>query len=100
MTKLDENIGKFIHSEGKFHEPSMNSYIQSLKEQLENMEAKTMREARRIEIAKENLMGIRRHSKRLQEQIGLLESTKKELEEKLTMLEEDIRTLKETTEPK
>lgn len=89
MSKIDENIAKFVRSEGKFTEPSLKSYIQSLKELLDKMEGRTMTEARRIEIAKEQLNGIRRQTKRLEERMSLLEQEKKTLEERLTVLEEN-----------
>lgn len=87
MSKLDENIAKFIRSEGKFTEPSLKSYIQSLQEILSAMEAKTMREARRIEMAKENLIGIRRQTKRLEERNSLLENQVSTLKEQIQIFE-------------
>lgn len=88
MTKLDENISKFVHSEGKFTEPSLKSYVQSLEELLNKMEAKTMTEARRLEIMREQVKGIRRQSRRLEERVSLLENDNKTLREQLQVLEE------------
>jgi hypothetical protein len=87
MSRIEENIAKFIRSEGKFTEPSLKSYIQSLQETLSLMEAKTMREARRIEMAKESLSGIRRHTRRLEEKNELLESQVKTLQEQVQIFE-------------
>jgi ubiquinone biosynthesis protein UbiJ len=88
MNKLDENIRKFIYSEGKFAEPSLKSYIQSLDEILAKMEARTMTEARRLEIAREQVKGIKRQTRRLEEKLFLAENEKKQLQEQLKILEE------------
>ena len=86
--KLDEIIAKFIHSEGKFTEPSLKSYIQSLEEIVSKIESKSMTESRRLEIMKEQIRGIRRQSRRLEEKYSLLESQNKELREQILVLEE------------
>ena len=88
MPKLDEIIQKFVVSEGKFQEPSLRSYIQALEESLSKMEGRSMTEIRRIEIAKEQVKGVRRQVRRVEEHNAILESSNRELNEKLSILEE------------
>lgn len=64
-----------------YNPPDINGYIQSLEEILNSMTSNSMREHRRIAIAKENLRNIRRQSKKLQ-------SDYKELQERVIQLEE------------
>jgi len=87
--KLDEITSKFIHSEGKVQEPSLKSYVQSLEELLNKMEAKTMTEARRLEIMKEQVKGIRRQSRRLEEKLSLMENENKTLREQIQLFEQE-----------
>ena len=61
----------FILNEGQG--PSVISYIQSIGETLNNMTPKTASDQRRLEIAKENLLNIRRWSKRMEEKMNFLE---------------------------
>mgnify|MGYP001600521385 CR=1 FL=1 len=70
----------FIVNEGQG--PSINSYIQSLAEVLESISPKTISDARRLEVAKENLQNLRRHTRRLEEKI-------KFLEEEITVIREN-----------
>ena len=89
MNKINENIRNFILSDGKFKEPALASYIQSLEEILNKMEAKTMTEARRLEIAKEQVRGIRKQSRRLEERMSLLENENETLQEQIKVIEEN-----------
>jgi len=86
--KLDEITRNFVLSEGNFTEPSLKGYIQALEESLCKLQGKSMSESRRIEIAKEQLKGVRRQVRRLEEQKALLETQNRELNEKLSILEE------------
>ncbi len=70
----------FIVNEGQG--PSIVSYIQSLGEALEAMHPNTVADARRLEIAKENLLNVRRHVRRLEEKVSFLEEELKILQEK------------------
>ena len=89
MSKLDAIVSKFVQSEGKFQEPSLKSYIQSLEEILNKMEARTMTESRRLEIAKEQVRGIRKQSRRLEERMSLLENENETLQEQIKVIEEN-----------
>lgn len=51
----------------------INSYIQSLFDVLDIFKPKTIGDSRRIEIARENVLNIKRHVKKLEEKIYLLE---------------------------
>lgn len=64
--------------------PSLGSYIQALAEDLANISPKTLVDSRRLEMAKENLLNIKRHSRRLEERISSLEEEIKVLQEKRT----------------
>ena len=71
--------GDFL-KEGK--SPDINSYIQTLGEILDNFKPRSITERRRLEAAQEQLKEIRRHTRRMQSQIFVLE-------EKLSILEEN-----------
>ena len=89
--KLDEMTSRFIHSEGKFVEPNLRSHMQALEEILNNLQGRSTTESRRIEIAKEQLKGIRRQSRKLEEKLVLAENENKQLQERLSILEETKR---------
>ena len=89
MSNLDDVLRKFALSEGKFVEPSVNSYIQAMEESLYKFEARTNLESRRYEIMKEQIKGIKRHVRRLQERASLLEEENRQLHERVTLLEEE-----------
>lgn len=72
-------VKDFIINEGKA--PHVNSYIQSLSEMLEFFAPKTVSDMRRLEIAKENLMNIRRHVRKMEEKVSMLEEQLKVLQE-------------------
>ena len=66
---------------GESRPPSLASYIQSVSEVLESILPNTQRDRRKIEVAKANLKEVRRHTRRLQEQVNVLEEQVKILEE-------------------
>ena len=66
---------------GESQAPSLASYIQSVSEVLEAITPRSKRDSLRIETAKANLKEVRRHSRRLQEKVNLLEEQVKVLEE-------------------
>jgi len=63
--------------------PSVSSYLQSLKETLDNIRPSSQSDKRRLDIAKEHLREVKRHSRRLQEKISMLEERLNILEEKV-----------------
>ena len=71
---------KFIMGEGK-SSATILSYVQSLSEIINRLSPRTVREKRDLEIAREHLSNIRRQSRRLMEQVQMLE-------EKVSLLEE------------
>tara|TARA_Y100000310_G_scaffold200876_1_gene200936 strand:+ start:1355 stop:1606 length:252 start_codon:yes stop_codon:yes gene_type:complete len=79
MVNLDNITRRFILNEGEG--PSLQSYIQSLGEALENIRPGTRRDNRRLEVAKSQLKEVKRHSRRLQERVSTLEEQVKVLEE-------------------
>ncbi len=89
MSKIDEAIRNFVLSEGKFKEPSLKSYVQALEESISKMVGRSLGEARRIEIAKEQLRGVRRHIRKLEEHMSLLEGENRQLQEQVKVLEEN-----------
>ena len=71
--------GDFL-KEGKA--PDINGYIQTLGEILDNFKPKSLSERRRLDAARDQLREIRRHTRRMQSQLHILE-------EKLSILEEN-----------
>ena len=70
---------EFLLGEGRA--PSLASYIQSVSEVLRSITPRSRTDERRIEVAKANLIEVRRHTKRLQERVNVLEEQVKVLEE-------------------
>ena len=62
--------------------PRLKSYIQSLEEIVYSIRPSSKSESRRLEIAKEQVRNIKRHSRRLAERV-------KTLEERISTLEEN-----------
>jgi len=71
---------KFLIGEGH-NPPSVRSYVQSLSEILRNLNPKTQVEKRRVEIALEHVREIKRHTRKLEEKVLMLEGKSKVLEE-------------------
>ncbi len=86
---LNDLTREFLINEGNSNTPSLKSYIQALEESLLKFEARTNTEARRLEIANEQIRGIKRHARKLEEKLFLLESEKIQLEEQLKVLQEN-----------
>jgi len=61
--------------------PSAASHIQALKEVLESLKPKTVTEKRRLEVALEHLREVRKNQRRLEEKLHVLEEQVKLLEE-------------------
>ena len=70
---------QFILSEATA--PSLNSYLQSISEVLENITPRTRIDERRIEMARHSLKELRRGTRRLQERVNVLEEQVQVLEE-------------------
>ena len=85
---LNDLTREFLMNEGSTKEASLKAYIQALEENLLKFEARSNTEARRLEVMKEQLRGIRRNARRLEEQLHLLESKNIELQEQLNLLQE------------
>ena len=66
---------------GESRAPSLASYLQSISEVLESITPRSRTDERRIEIASSSLKEVRRHTRRLQERVGVLEEQVKVLEE-------------------
>lgn len=81
---LDSLTRKFLYylKEGRTEHISVSDYIQALGETLSFFKVRTLTEQRRMAIAKQQLKEIKRHTKKLQEQVFILE-------EKLNILEEN-----------
>jgi|6_EtaG_2_1085325.scaffolds.fasta_scaffold168250_2 hypothetical protein len=77
--KLNSLTRRFLLGETK--NPSVHSFIQALGETLAKFSPKTQSDHRRIEIAKNQLKEIKRHTRRLEESVRNLEEQVKVLEE-------------------
>ena len=66
---------------GERKAPSLASYIQSISEVLESVTPRSRTDERRIAMAKSNLVEVRRHARRLQERVTILEEQVQVLEE-------------------
>ena len=67
---------------------SIMSRARAIKEALESLKPRTIRERQRIELALENLTHLRRGYRKLEEKNNLLEEENNSLNEKLSLLEE------------
>lgn len=68
---------------------SIMSRARAIKEALESLKPRTIKERQRIEVALENLSHLRRGYRKLEEQNNFLMEENKQLNEKLTILEEN-----------
>ena len=82
--KVDLNslTRKFMASEGMG--PTINSWIQSLSENISALKPRSRSEERRIEVMKHNLAELKRTARRMGDKIGVLE-------EQLSILQEEKR---------
>ena len=79
MVDLNRMTREFLLGETK--KPSVETYIQSISETLSAIIPRSQRDSRRVEIAKSNLKEVRRHCRKMQEQIKVLEEHVNILEE-------------------
>lgn len=77
--KVDTVIRNFLLNEGQM--PSLRSRLVALEELLSKVEGKSLTEARRLEIIREQVRGIKK-------EVRILEEDKRNLEEKIKLLEE------------
>ncbi len=68
---------------------SVLSRARTIKEALESLKPRTIKERQRIEIALENLSYLRRGYRKLEEQVNVLREENLQLNEKLNLLEEN-----------
>jgi chromosome segregation ATPase len=85
---LNDMTREFLFNEGEKRQPSLKSYIQALEENLLKFESRTNTEARRLEIAAEQIRGIKRSARKLEEKLFLLENENVKLQEELNLLQE------------
>ncbi len=81
MFSLNNLARKFILSEGEVKKPSVYTYIQSVQELANSMNPSSLRDRRRLQLMKEQLKEIKRHSRKMQERIAILEEQVEILEE-------------------
>ena len=79
---------KFLMGEWK-QNVSVMSRARAIKEALESLKPRTIKERQRIELALENLGHLRRSHRKLEEQNKILMEENSQLSEKLTLLEEN-----------
>lgn len=85
---MDDMVRKFLVSEGMLPNPSVKSRLLALEDLLARVEGKSLTEARKLEIIREQLKEVKREVKRLEERNFVLEEENKQLQEKLVLLEE------------
>ncbi len=83
---LDRITRKFLL--GEHYDPTVLSSIQIVFEMLNGLRIISQRDTNKIEIAKEQIVKVRRHVKRIEERNRNLEEQVGLLEEKLKVLEE------------
>ena len=76
---LNDMTRRFLMDESKA--PSIQSYIQSLKEIIAGIRPRSAVDERRLEMAQSHLREIKRYHRQMQEKISLLEEHVKVLEE-------------------
>jgi len=87
-SKMDDMVRKFLVNEGMLPNPSVKSRLLALEDLLARVEGKSLTEARKLEIIREQLKEVKREVKRLEERNFVLEEENKQLQEKLVLLEE------------
>ena len=79
MTDLRRMTREFLLGESRA--PSLGSYLQSIAEVLGAITPRSRKDEHRIEMAQKSLKEVRRHTRRLQERVTLLEEQMQVLEE-------------------
>lgn len=86
---LNSITWRFIKEGSAKTQPSIRSYIQSISEIIEAVSPKSRTDERRLEIAKNHLLEIKRSVIRIEEKNTFLQEQISELEEKVKLLEEE-----------
>ena len=81
MDILNKMTREFILNEGQVKGPDIHSYIQSLAEILQSIKPKSLKEARRLGVARQQIKEVRKMARRLDERINTLEEQVSLLEE-------------------
>ncbi len=81
MVDYDKITRRFLMGEN-LDKPGLLEYIQHVGEILSSIRPASKQEARRLTIAKESIKQCRRHAKKLQERVRVLEEELKPLQEK------------------
>ena len=87
-SKMNDMVRNFLVNEGALPNPSVKSRLLALEDLLARVEGKSLTEARKLEIIREQLKEVKREVKRLEEHNFILEEENKQLQEKLMLLEE------------
>tara|TARA_B100002052_G_scaffold163135_1_gene148544 strand:- start:306 stop:590 length:285 start_codon:yes stop_codon:yes gene_type:complete len=88
---MKEDLNRITRSflMGESYDPTVLSSIQMVFEMLNGLRITSQRDTNRIEVAKEQVVKVRRHVKRLEER-------NRSLEEQIQVLEEQVKVLEET----
>lgn len=81
MLDLRKMTKRFIMSEGKKKLVDWKSLVQSIDEALSLLNPKSLRDSRRIELARHNLKEVKSHLRRANERVATLEEQIRALEE-------------------
>ena len=88
---MKEDLNRITRSflMGESYDPTVLSSIQMIFEMLNGLRITSQRDTNRIEVAKEQVVKVRRHVKRIEER-------NRSLEEQIQVLEEQVKVLEET----
>lgn len=89
ISKLNDLTRKFLLNESDSTNPTIKSRLMALEELLTKISGKSLTEFRRLEIIREQVKELKRDIRKLEEKNFLLEQENKNLQEKLTLLEEN-----------
>lgn len=89
ISKLNDITRKFLLNESDLSNPTIKSRLMALEELLTKISGKSLTEFRRLEIIREQVKELKRDIRKLEERNFLLEQENKNLQEKLTLLEEN-----------
>jgi hypothetical protein len=89
LSKLNDITRKFLLKEADTGNPTVKSRFLALEELLNKISGKSLTEVRRLEIIKEQIRELKRDVRKIEERNFLLEEENKQLNEKLTLLEEN-----------
>tara|TARA_R110001592_G_scaffold322053_1_gene600901 strand:+ start:1604 stop:1873 length:270 start_codon:yes stop_codon:yes gene_type:complete len=84
MLDLRTMAKRFIMNEGVKKLVDWKSLVQSIDETLSSLNPKSLRDSRRIELAKHNLKEVKNHLRRANERVDTLEEQLRILEESTT----------------